>query len=90
MIQAATYFLLIVIIIAILPLFPWPDLPTTLTDGLTTLIQMLFSFNTIIPIDTVVLLGTIGFGIEFALFTFKILSFVHSLVTGRNRPKGSV
>jgi len=90
MIQAATYFFLIAIVIAVLPFFPWPDLPTTMTSGLTTLIQMLFSFNKVFPIDTVVLLAGIGFSIEFAQFLFKLLMFVHSLLTGRGRSKGGL
>jgi len=69
---------------------PWPDIDPAIYTGLIQAVSWLWSFNEVMPIDTLFVMGAIGIGIEFGLFISKILSFIHSLVTGRNRPRGSI
>lgn len=67
-----------------LTLFPWPDLPSQISTGMTTMIQMVYSFNEVLPIDTIFLLSSFAILIETALFGLRLAQKIVSLITTKN------
>lgn len=58
----------------VLPIIPWPEIPTEAFTSITTYINYFYGFNTVFPIDTffTVALFVIGIELGLALFTLAL------------------
>lgn len=81
----AIYILLIPIVIAIMGFIDWPEIPDYFAQGLHDFIAYLYTFNNQFPIDTMFSLAIIILTIESIFWLMKLISFIHSLATGRPR-----
>jgi len=85
MIKLIFSILIIPFILWSLTLISWPDLPTEIETSITTITQMIYSFNTVFPIDTIFLLGGLAMLINLGFFLYKLALRIASHATGSNQ-----
>jgi len=78
--------LVLIALIAILPVFPWPAIPSELGDALYVFFSYLWSFNEFIPVDTIIKAAFLIIGIEFLLFLVRIAAQILGFIAQKDTP----
>lgn len=76
MIQFLVALILIPSIIFFIGLLPWPDLPPQVGTAFVQVFGYVWSFNKVLPIDTVIRLSFIALTIELSIFAIKTYLWV--------------
>jgi len=57
-----------------------PDIPSDILGAITYTFKLLYSFNNILPIDTLLTCAAIVFGIEIGIMTLKTAAFIANFI----------
>lgn len=70
----------VALMIAILPI---GSLPTQIASGLDYVLELAYSFNAMIPVDSLLLILGLSLAFQFAILLFKVVNYIVSVARGR-------